>query len=134
MRTEFFEEETLPRVIAAGAAGSSALNVSGRKRDLKKREIGLIEGFLLCLFDSHTVRLQTSQWKRGLLVFSSGVCIELAALPVLAGLIGWEFPWFAWLLTAFFGPLGLLGLYASKFGDDRLVESLLVIPKLDLGL
>ena len=101
---------------------------------MKKREIGLIEGFLLCLFDSHTVRLQTSQWKRGLLVFSSGVCIELAALPVLAGLIGWEFPWFAWFLTAFFGPLGLLGLYASKFGDDRLVESLLVIPKLDLGL
>jgi len=101
---------------------------------LKKREIGLIEGFLLCLCDSHTVRLQTSQWKRGLLVFSSGVCLELAALPLLAVLIGWEFPWFAWLLTAFFGPLGLTGLYASKFGDDRLVESLLVVPKLDLGL
>ena len=101
---------------------------------MKKREIGLIEGFLLCLCDSHTVRLQTSQWKRGLLVFSSGVCLELAALPLLAVLIGWEFPWFAWLLTAFFGPLGLLGLYASKFGDDRLVESLLVVPKLDLGI
>jgi hypothetical protein len=107
--------------------------VSGRKRDLKKSEIGLIEGFLLCLCDSHTVRLQTSQWKRGLLVFSSGVCLELAALPLLAVLMGWQFPWFLWFLTGFFGPLGLLGLYASKFGDDRLVESLLVVPKLDLG-
>jgi hypothetical protein len=77
--------------------------------------------------------MQTSQWKRELLVFSSGVCLELAALPLVVYLIGWQSPWFTWLLTLFFRPLGLLGLYASKFGNDRLVESLLVIPKLDLG-
>jgi hypothetical protein len=100
---------------------------------LNEREIGLIEGFLLCLCDSGAVRMQTSQWKRELLVFSSGVCLELAALPLVVDLIGWQSPWFTWLLTLFFGPLGLLGLYASKFGNDRLVESLLVIPKLDLG-
>ena len=67
-------------------------------------------------------------------MFSSGVCVDLAALPLLAVLMGWQFPWFLWFLTGFFGPLGLLGLYASKFGDDRLVESLLVLPKLDLEL
>jgi hypothetical protein len=101
---------------------------------LKKREIGLIEGFLLCLCDSQAVRLQTSRWKRSLLVFSSGVCLEIAALPFLAGLIGYETTWYGWLLTWLFVPLGVLGLYASKFGDDRLVESLLVISKLDLRL
>jgi len=135
MRTKFFERRNFAafiRVSRKRSVRQQPMWPGGT--GLKKREIGLIEGFLLCLCDSHTVRLQTSQWKRGLLVFSSGVCLELAALPLLAVLIGWEFPWFAWLLTAFFGPLGLLGLYASKFGDDRLVESLLVVPKLDLGL
>jgi hypothetical protein len=106
----------------------------GRRRELKDREIGLIQGFLLCLRDSRAVRLQTSRWKRSLLVFSSGVCLEIAALPFLVGLIGYETTWYGWLLTWLFLPLGLLGLYASKFGDDRLVESLLVIPKLDLRL
>jgi hypothetical protein len=101
---------------------------------MKYREIGLIQGFFLCLRDSEAVRLQTSRWKRSLLVFSSGVCLEIAALPFLSGLIGYETNWYGWLLTCLFVPLGLLGLYASKFGDDRLVESLLVIPKLDLRL
>jgi hypothetical protein len=101
---------------------------------MKQREMGLIQGFLLCLRDSEAVRLQTSRWKRSLLVFSSGVCLEIAALPSLAGLIGYEMTWYGWLLAFLFAPLGLLGLYASKFGDDRLVESLLVIPKLDLRL
>src|SRR5689334_20556905 len=135
MRTKFFERRNFAafiRVSRKRSVRQQPMWPGGTR--LKKREIGLIEGFLLCLCDSHTVRLQTRQWKRGLLVFSSGVCLELAALPLLAVLIGWEFPWFAWLLTAFFGPLGLTGLYASKFGDDRLVESLLVVPKLDLGL
>jgi hypothetical protein len=101
---------------------------------MKHREIGLIQGFFLCLRDSEAVRLQTSRWKRSLLVFSSGVCLEIAALPFLAGLIGYQTTWHGWLLTCLFVPLGLLGLYASKFGDDRLVESLLVVPKLDLRL
>jgi hypothetical protein len=34
-----------------------------------------------------------------------------------------------WILTLVFLPLGLLGFYARKFGNDRLVESLLVLPK-----
>jgi len=101
---------------------------------MKHREIGLIQGFFLCLRDSETVRQQTSRWKRSLLVFSSGVCLEIAALPFLSGLIGYETSWYGWLLTWLFSPLGLLGLYASKFGDDRFVEKLLVIPKLDLRL
>ena len=92
----------------------------------------LVRGFFLCLRDSNAVRLQTSRWKRSLLVFSSGICLEIAALPYLAGLMGYQTSWHSWLLTAVFVPLGLLGLYASKFGDDRLVEWLLVIPKLDL--
>ena len=99
---------------------------------MKHRDLSLIQGFLLCLRDSEAVRLQTSRWKRNLLVFSSGVCLEIGALPFLAGLIGYETSWQGWLLTWLFLPLGLLGLYASKFGDDRLVEWLLVIPKLDL--
>jgi hypothetical protein len=99
---------------------------------LKHRELGLIRGFLLCLRDSKAVRLQTSRWKRSLLVFSSGVCLEIATLPFLAGWLGYEPSWQSWLLAGLFLPLGVLGLYASKFGDDRFVESLLVIPKLDL--
>jgi hypothetical protein len=99
---------------------------------VKHRELGLIKGFLLCLRDSEAVRLQTSRWKRSLLVFTSGVCLEIAALPILAALMGYEMSWHGWLLSWLFVPLGLVGLYASKFGDDRLVEWLLVIPKLDL--
>ena len=101
---------------------------------MEHREVGLIEGFLLCLRDSQAVRLQTSRWKRSLLVFSSGVCLEIAALPAFAGLMGHEMSWQGWLLAGLFVPLGLLGLYASKFGDDRFVERLLVIPKLDLRI
>ena len=97
-----------------------------------RSEIGLIRGFLLCLLDSEAVRLQTSRWKRNLLVFSSGICLEIAALPLVATMIGYETPWHLWLLTGLFAPLGLLGLYVSKYGDDRLVESLLVLPDLDL--
>jgi hypothetical protein len=101
---------------------------------LKPRELSLIQGFLLCLCDSEAVRLQSSRWKRSLLVFSSGVCLEIAFLPFLVGLVGYETSWPAWFLASLFAPLGLLGLYASKFGDDRLVESLLIIPKLDLRI
>jgi hypothetical protein len=88
----------------------------------------------LCLCDSEAVRLQPSRWKRSLLVFSSGICLEIAFLPLLAGFAGYETAWPVWLVAAFFAPLALLGLYASKFGDDRLVEALLVIPKLDLRI
>ena len=101
---------------------------------MKHRELGLIQGFFLCLRDSETVRQQTSRWKRSLLVFSSGVCLEIATLPFLGGLFGYETSWYLWLLTWVFAPLGLVGLYASKYGHDRLVEWLLVMPKLDLRL
>jgi len=46
---------------------------------------------------------------------------------VLAVLSGWLIPWL-------FVPLGVLGLYASKFGDDPFIEWLPVIPKLHLRL
>ena len=121
----FLSGATIPR---------RAILAGGRKQQLNQSEIGLIRGFLLCLRDSAAVRLQPSSWKRGLLVFTSGVCLEVAALPVLGGLLGFQTPWPVWLLTLFFAPLGLFGLYASKFGDDRLVEWLLVVPKLDLRL
>jgi hypothetical protein len=101
---------------------------------VEQREPGLIRGFLLCLHDSEAVRLQPSRWKRSLLVFSSGVCLEIALLPFLVGMIGYETSWHVWFLAALFAPLGILGLCASRFGDDRLVESLLVIPKLDLRM
>jgi hypothetical protein len=94
----------------------------------------LIQGFLLCLWDAEAVRLQTSQWKRSLLMFSSGVCLEIAASPVLGGWFGYETSWYLSLLTWLFAPLGVVGLYASKYGHDRLVEWLLVMPKLDLRL
>ena len=101
---------------------------------MKRREPSLLEGFWLCLWDSEAVRLQTSRWKRSLLVFSSGVCLELAVLPYVAAWLGYEINGPAWLLTLIFLPLGLLGLYASTFGRDSLVERLLVIPKFDLKL
>ena len=85
----------------------------------------------MCLRDSRAVRLQTSKWKRSLLLFSSGVCLEISALPLVAGLLNHAVGWQMWLVAV---PLGVLGLYASKFGNDRLVERLLVIPELDLRI
>jgi hypothetical protein len=90
----------------------------------------LLKGYLLCLWDADAARQQTSQWKRKLLIFMSGVCLEIAALPYLAGWIGYEAAWPAWILTLVFLPFGLVGFYASKFGNDRFVESLLVMPSL----
>jgi len=55
-------------------------------------------------------------------------------LPLLGGLFGYETSWHLWLITWLFAPLGLVGLYTSKYGNDRLVEWLLVIPNLDLRL
>ena len=101
---------------------------------MERREPGLIEGFFMCLRDSRAIRRQTSRWKRSLLVFSSGVCLEIAAVPPLAHAMGHEPALHLWILSAVFLPLGLLGLYASKFAGDRVVERLLVIPKLDLRL
>lgn len=99
---------------------------------MENREPGLLRGILLCLWDSEAVRLQTSRWKRSILIFTSGICLEIAALPYVANWLGYQAAWPTWLLTFFFFPLGLLGIYASKFGDDRLVEWLLVVPRLDL--
>jgi hypothetical protein len=48
----------------------------------------------------------------------------------LAGWIGYEAAWPAWILTLVFLPFGLVGFYASKFGNDRFVEYLLVMPSL----
>ena len=99
-----------------------------------RRELGLIEGFLMCLWDSETVRAQSARWKRSLLLFSSGVCLEIAMLPAFGAWMGYDMAWHLWLLTGFFAPLAVVGLYASKFGNDRLVEWLLIVPKLDLGI
>ena len=93
-------------------------------------EPSLIEGYLLCLWDSEAIRSQTIQWKRRLLFFMSGVCVEIAALPFLSSLLGYHFTWAAWLLTAAFLPLGLLGFYASRFGSVRFVEFLLLAPRI----
>jgi hypothetical protein len=111
-----------------------ATRFRGLDLSMKHRELGLIEGFFLCLRDSRAVRRQTSQWKRSLLLFSSGVCLEISALPLVAELLNHAAGWQLWLLTVVFVPLGVLGLYASKFGDDRLVERLLVVPELDLRI
>lgn len=119
------------RVSVNGVVISIWHNLSGGTIKVKQGEPGLLQGFFLCLCDSEAVRLKSSRWKRSLLVFSSGVCLEIAAMPFLGG---YGSAWPSWLLAALFVPLGLIGLYASKFGDDRLVESLLVIPKLDLRI
>jgi hypothetical protein len=97
------------------------------EQDMSYREPSLLKGFFLCIWDSEAVRLQTSQWKRNLLFFLSGVCLEVAAAPYLAGWMGFEPTVPIWLLTVLFFPLGLLGCYASKFGTDRLVEWLLIL-------
>jgi hypothetical protein len=70
--------------------------------------------------------------------------MKAAALPqrlpgnrrvaILAGCSVKKHLWHLWLLTWLFAPLGFLGLYASKYGHDRLIEWLLVMPKLDLRL
>jgi hypothetical protein len=101
---------------------------------MKRSEPGLLQGFFLCLRDSEAIRLQSSKWKRDLLTFSSGICLEVAAVPYLLGWIGYEATWQAWLLTWLFLPLGVTGAYASIFGGDRLVEWLLIVPKLDLKI
>jgi hypothetical protein len=101
---------------------------------MKRSEPGLLQGFFLCLRDSEAIRLQSSKWKRDLLTFSSGICLEVAAVPYLLGWIGYEATWQAWLLTWLFFPLGVTGAYASIFGGDRLVEWLLIVPKLDLKI
>jgi hypothetical protein len=101
---------------------------------MKRSEPGLLHGFFLCLRDSEAIRLQSSKWKRNLLIFSSGICLEVAAVPYLLGWIGYEATWQAWLLTWLFFPLGITGAYASIFGGDRLVEWLLIVPKLDLKI
>jgi hypothetical protein len=114
---------------------SAAIGKSERfLQAMRHSEPNLLKGFLMCLRDSDAVRLQTSRWKRSLLVFSSGICLEIAALPYLANWIGFESSWQTSLLTWLFMPLGLVGIYASKFGDDRFVEWLLVVPKLDLKI
>ena len=99
---------------------------------MKNLEPSLLQGILLCLWDSEAIRLQSSRWKRSLLIFTSGVCLEIAALPHLASWMGYESTVTTWLLSSLFLPLGLVGIYASKFGNDRFVEWLLVVPKLDL--
>ena len=93
---------------------------------MEQGELGLIEGFLLCLWDPEEAQRQSSRWKRSLLVFSSGVCLEIAALPLAGSLLRYETHWPLWLLTWLFASLGLSGLYVSKFGDDRWVEWLLI--------
>ena len=95
---------------------------------MKDLEPSLLQGFLLCVWDPETVRGQTSRWKRNLLVFLSGLCLEIFAVPYLSAWMGYESSGLTWLVTSFFLPLGLVGLYASKFGTDRFVESLLLSP------
>lgn len=99
-------------------------------KDLEVKDLMLIEGYLLCLWNSEAVRAQSSQWKRRLLFFMSGVCLEIAALPFLSACLGYESSSTMWLLTLAFLPLGILGFYASRLGSDRFVEFLLLAPRL----
>lgn len=55
-------------------------------------------------------------------------------MPYLAAWLGYDSTPYAALLTWLFFPLGVTGAYASKFGGDRLVEWLLIAPKLDLKI
>ena len=75
-----------------------------------KRELGLMEGFFLCLRDSRAIRVQSSRWKRSLLLFSSGVCLEIAAVPLIAALLGRGLAVEISLLSALFAILGFIGL------------------------
>jgi hypothetical protein len=123
-----------PRAIHTGRLAANQVMFERLVNGMKDLEPGLVKGFFLCLRDSEAVRSQTSQWKRNLLIFSSGICLEIAALPYLAAWLGYEATWHASLLTWLFLPLGIVGAYASKFGGDRLVEWLLIVPKLDLKI
>lgn len=96
---------------------------------MKDMEPSLLQGFVLCLWDADAIRLQPSRWKRGLLFFLSGVALEIAAIPHVSAWMGYHSGGPAWLLTLIFLPMGLFGLYASRFGNERLVELLLVVPK-----
>jgi hypothetical protein len=98
---------------------------------MRSREPSLLKGFVLCIWDSEAVRLQTSRWKRNLLVFLSGICLEVSVVPYLAGWMGFDAAGPVWLVTALFFPLGVVGFYASKFGNDRFVEWLLIMSGLD---
>jgi hypothetical protein len=98
---------------------------------MKQREPSFLGGFFLCIWDAEAVRLQTSHWKRSLLVFVSGICLEIAAVPYLADWMGYAVGSPVWFITALFLPLALVGFYASKFGSDRLVEWLLIMPNLE---
>ena len=85
---------------------------------MKHRELGLIQGFLLCLWDSEAVRLQTSQWKEFSWCLAAAFAWRSPRSDFLGGLFGYETSWHLWLLTWLFAPLGLVGLYASKYGHD----------------
>ena len=98
---------------------------------MRDPEPSLLQGFLWCVSDSEAIRAQTSQWKRNLLVFLSIICLAISGLPYLVDWTGYPSTGPQWLIPAFFLPLGAIGLYASKFGSDRFVESLLGVPKLD---
>ena len=98
--------------------------------EMKNPEPSLLKGYFLCIWDAQAVLRQTSRWKRNLLLFMSGVCLEISVVPYLSAWMGYPAAWPAWLLTLIFLPFGLVGLYASKFGTDRFVESLLIMPKL----
>jgi hypothetical protein len=101
---------------------------------MEQREPSFLQGLFLCIWDSEAVRLQTSQWKRSLLVFVSGICIEISVVPYLAAWMGYLVTRPVWFVTALFLPLAIVGFYASKFGSDRLVEWLLIMPSPDRKL
>lgn len=94
-------------------------------------EPSLLQGFLWCISDSEAIRAQTGQWKRKLLVFLSVICLGISGLPYFVDWIGYPSTGPGWLFTALFSLLGVLGLFASIFGNDRFVESMLGVPKLN---
>ena len=61
-------------------------------------EPSLLQGFLWCISDSEAIRLQTSRWKRKLLVFLSMICLGISGVPYL----------FDWLEIASTGPKWLV--------------------------
>ncbi len=98
---------------------------------LEERELGLIEGFLLCLWDADAVRAQSARWKRSLLLFSSGVALEIALLAPVGRLAELPNDLAGLAPHRDFCAARAFGAYASKFGDDRLVDWLLILPKFD---